>query len=111
LTYGKITPTDIDGFLDFGNKLFVFIEVKYGDAALPTGQRLALERICDACQKAGIVSVVAIASHDSATQDIDVAGAMVTRYRYDGKWQNFKPGDGYTVRQFIDRMREFARLT
>ena len=45
LRFGKITPTDIDGFLDFGNNVYVFIETKHGDAPLPYGQKLALERL------------------------------------------------------------------
>ena len=28
LRYGRITPTDIDAFMEFGNKAFVFIEAK-----------------------------------------------------------------------------------
>lgn len=38
LRYGRITPTDIDGFLDFGGRAFVFIELKHGDVpAMPLG--------------------------------------------------------------------------
>lgn len=49
LRYGKITPTDIDGFLDFGDQLFVVVEGKHAGSAIQTGQRLALERLVDAC--------------------------------------------------------------
>ena len=41
LRFGKISPTDIDGFLDFGNSLFIFVEMKHGDARIPYGQKLA----------------------------------------------------------------------
>lgn len=49
LRWGKITPTDIDGFLEFGDRLFVFIEHKFGGAAVVGGQRLAIQRLVDAC--------------------------------------------------------------
>ena len=48
LRFGKISPTDIDGFLDFGNSLFIFVEMKHGDTRIPYGQKLALTRLCDA---------------------------------------------------------------
>ena len=47
LRWGKISPTDIDGFIEIGNEKFIFIECKYGDSELPTGQRIALERLVD----------------------------------------------------------------
>lgn len=98
LRYGTITPTDIDGFLDFGGKLFVFLEVKYGAAVLPTGQRLALERLCDACWRAGIEAAVLVARHDTDT-DVEVADCTVSEIRYNGRWESSRKR---TVRQTID---------
>ena len=37
LRWGKITPTDIDSFLDFGNKACVFIESKFKGKPLAVG--------------------------------------------------------------------------
>jgi len=51
LRYDTITPTDIDGFIDFGNKVFVIMEFKHSDAPLPYGQRLALKRLCDSIKR------------------------------------------------------------
>lgn len=45
LTYGKITPTDIDAFIDFNDKIFIIIEAKGKGVPVPTGQRIALERM------------------------------------------------------------------
>ena len=87
LRYGNITPTDIDGFLDFGNRLFVFIETKSGDTELPYGQRLAIERLCDACQDGGVASVAIVARHNEPPEnDIIVADSQVDEYRWHGKW-------------------------
>jgi hypothetical protein len=86
LRFGKITPTDIDGFIDFGGKLFVFIEAKYGEAQLSFGQRLALERLVDACHRPpDRHSILFLVRHDSE-KDIDLAEARVTNVRIDGVW-------------------------
>ena len=37
IKYGNITPTDIDGGFEKQNEVFVFFEMKYGDAEMPTG--------------------------------------------------------------------------
>lgn len=47
LKYGKIMPTNIDGFLEFGNKVFVLIELKFKETKMPFGQKLCFERMCD----------------------------------------------------------------
>lgn len=82
LRYKNITPTDIDGFIDFGNKKFVFIETKFKGAKLPYGQKLALKRLCDSCNKD---AVLIVAEHET-DGDIDVGGCFVREYRYKNKW-------------------------
>jgi hypothetical protein len=100
LRYGTKMPMDIDAFMDFGGKAFVFIEAKYGDAPLPLGQRLALERLCDAIDN-GIESYVLVARHTAPSRvDVDLATALVTEYRSRGKWRNTK--EPHTVREFLD---------
>jgi len=87
LRFGKITPTDIDAFLDFGNRLFVFVECKYGESKMPYGQQLAFERIVDACHVfSKRLSVGFVVQHWSQG-DIDYAGTIVQKYRYQGKWR------------------------
>ena len=99
LRFGKITPTDIDGFLDFGNNVYVFIETKHGDAPLPYGQKLALERLCDTCTNAGKASVVLVGHHET-DGDIDVATLPVSLLRMKGKWR--KPNKNMTIREAIE---------
>lgn len=105
LRFGKITPTDIDGFLDFDNRIFIFLEIKRGAALPPYGQRLALERLCDTCEKAGKSSLVLIASHN-AVGDIDAANLPVVLIRRKGEWR--KPRRAMTVRQGIDEFLAWA---
>lgn len=88
MKFGKITPTDIDGFIDFHNLGFVFLEYKLTDAEMPTGQRLSYERLADVIEKGGGDPVVFQCSHEhfNPEEDIDGANAKVVRMYYKGKW-------------------------
>lgn len=86
LSFGKITPTDLDAFIDFGNKLFVFVEAKYNGAQVPYGQKLAIERLCDACHNPPLRYSVAFITSHKDKGDIDFANTVVTEYRWNGKW-------------------------
>lgn len=105
LRFGAITPTDIDAFCDFKNRLFVFIESKFGDSSPPYGQMLALERLCDACCADGRVAVVLLLKHQAKEgEDIDFAALPVTRYRLAGKW--LYPKEPINCKQAIDKLLE-----
>jgi len=101
LRFGKITPTDIDGFVDFQNRAFVLFEIKHGTTPMPYGQRLGYERLADACEKSGIRTLVIVAHHDvAAPKDIDVAVLPVTQVRFQGQWK--KPNVPHTVRSAFE---------
>jgi hypothetical protein len=103
LRYGKITPTDIDGFMEFGDRTFIFIELKFGDAVLKYGQKLAMERLCDACESDQRTSIALVARYNTQGEDaVDVAPLPVSEYRINRKWH--KPKNGITVRQAIDQI-------
>jgi hypothetical protein len=107
LLFGKnntITPTDIDGLIEYENKGFIFIEAKYGKTDIPYGQKLALQRLVDNLKKQ---SILFVARHNS-DGDIDMANAIVTEYYYQGGWREFdRP---FTLKQcidaFIDRLNK-----
>jgi hypothetical protein len=104
LRYGKITPTDIDGFMDFGNEAFVFLELKHAGAELPRGQRLALSRLCDACRPS-VPSIVFVAEHENTPPDeIDGGNARVVEIYHGGKWA--PPRRALTLREAVDIFRE-----
>lgn len=85
LRFGKITPTDIDAFIEVGNEIFIFMESKHGYSPLPFGQKLALERLVDACFLAGKEAYLLLLSHDTKS-DIDFAECPVVQCRYRRKW-------------------------
>jgi hypothetical protein len=99
-----ITPTDIDGLLDFGGKLFVFLELKLKGTNLPYGQRLALERVCDGLAGPQVLSVVLVAGHNTPTgQEIRAAEATVVEYRWRQEWNH--PKREINVRQAIEKIK------
>lgn len=88
LRWGSICPTDIDLCVEFGGKLFVIAEAKFGDAQISKGQGLALERLTDAIHNPskGIHAVAFLVSHKDSG-DIDMGKTVVTKYRYNNRWQ------------------------
>lgn len=106
LRYGKITPTDIDGFMDFGDRLFVVIEGKHAGAALQTGQRMALERLVDACHNPPRrIAVCLIVDHyEGQSEDVDYARCTVRAMRWNGKWTQ-PMQRGISLRQAIDKLK------
>ena len=85
LLFGNITPTDIDGLIEYHGKAYIFIETKLGNASLPNGQRLALERLADDLTKVKpTLLIVAMHNAINPDDDIDVATAIVAEYRFKG---------------------------
>lgn len=101
LKIGSIYPTDIDGFIDFKNKLFIFIEIKHGNSELKGGQKLAIERLCDSCQSDKRDSFALVAFHES-NNDIDVSRAIVKTIRHRYQWKTMKKS--ITVKQAITQL-------
>jgi hypothetical protein len=106
LRFGDITPTDIDGFIEYHNKCFVFYEAKHVTAPeMERGQRWAFERLCDALQEAKREAIYIIFEHNiPADKEIDFAVCEVRSYRYKGEWKY--PTKTVTVKHMTDRFIE-----
>ena len=106
IKYGNITPTDIDGFFEKEDKVFVFFELKHGDAKVPAGQKLALTRLVDALTKAGKKAVLFVASHNTADpyDDVIAKDAIVTAVYFNGMWHS----GGDTLKNMTDRFMKWA---
>jgi hypothetical protein len=103
LRWEKITPTDIDGYVEFGGKLSIFIEIKLEGYSPSPGQRLALERLCDLNK---VPACVLIANHKKPIDDqpIPAHPLPVQEYYWKGKWQaTRKP---MNIKQCIDELRK-----
>jgi hypothetical protein len=109
LLYGKVTPSDIDGIIDFAGKLFVIIELKFSGAPFLYGQRLCLERVCDGLQNQKSDAVLFVATHSVPVEDeVDASVCLVSEYRWHGKWHT--PKDRVTLRAAIDMTRKFRNI-
>jgi len=111
LRYRNITPTDIDGLIEYHNKAYILIEIKYGDAELPNGQKLALKRLTDDLESSGKPTLFIIASHQTSNcnNDIDVAKTIVSQYRFKKEW--YETHDiKITTRQLIDIFHSNIRI-
>lgn len=104
LRFGTITPTDIDGLIEYHNQAYVLIETKYGKAPMPYGQRLALERLTDDLEKSGKPTLCIISSHleHNYEKDIDTAHTQVTEYRLKKEWITIDTDLKITVRKLIE---------
>lgn len=109
LRFNKITPTDLDGFIDFDNRLFIFMEGKFIGTPVLFGQGLSIDRLCDATHNPPHrYSFAIIADHcHPVTEDIDFACMTVRTIRQNGKWAPplYQP---LTLRAAIDRMVAFV---
>jgi len=104
MRWKNITPTDLDMFIDFGNKLFVFGETKLVGSPLSLGQRLSLERLCVACQSVGIDSMALFTEHNSHGEEIIMSETIVKEWFYKNKWRT--PRSATTCNQAIEAMRK-----
>lgn len=111
INYGNLSPTDVDGFLEIKNKLFVFLEFKNENAPpIGYGQRTALERVVDALHQSGKVSLAVIGQHNTAhTEIVNGAASKALEVRWQGQWVSLK-GDGYTVRDCVNRAMSYTFL-
>ena len=62
--YGTITPTDIDGMIDYHNSVLVLFEAKLAGKDVPTGQRVALERLIQDAARANKHGIAMIIEHN-----------------------------------------------
>ena len=103
LRYGTITATDVDALMEFGNKLFVWVEFKLEGVGMPMGQKLAFQRASTAINRAGIPSYVLLAEHNTPVHvDIQAAECQVISVF---RSKNWKPrADRLTVKEFVDNL-------
>ena len=58
-----ITPTDIDGLIDYGGRAFIYLEGKVLGVDLLKGQKMAIENLVKSHWKAGHPSIAIIYVH------------------------------------------------
>ena len=101
---GKKMPTDIDGLIEYQNKAYLLMEIKYGDKEIPIGQRIALERMAHDFDRLGKKTSVILIEHHIHDTNKQVPVAMCrVREIYDVKAKRWRqPKKELTAKQAVD---------
>lgn len=102
LQVGKIYPSDIDFIWEIDNEFLIIGEVKTKDIAIPTGQKLLLERLITSWEETGKKGTAIRVSNRVEKGDIILKDCVVTDVFMGGKWHHIaKPKD---VNSFIKKL-------
>lgn len=108
LTMGKITPTDLDGLIEYQNKCFILFEYKVEGTQMPLGQSLALTRLIDALNLSK-PSILILATHNHpTTEDIDAAEALVGGVYGSKGWMEKKIWENKTIKQIVNKFLRYV---
>ena len=111
LRYNKITPTDIDAFLDFGGLGYVVIEAKGIGVPVPTGQSIALERLLLKLSEPPSLAIVIIAEtpDGSMEDDVDLGACEVREVWHVKNGLKLRSNElGATVKEIVDRFKSWV---
>lgn len=103
----NITPTDIDGLIDYNGKAFIILEGKYGDAEIPKGQRMALENLANAMVDGNKQVTVIVFRHNinDVNEDVKVSEQSVTQVYFERKWFTITTKN---VLEVIDKFEKYC---
>ena len=103
----NITPTDVDGLIEYNGNVFIMLEGKYGDAELPKGQRMALENLANAILDGNKKVVIIVYRHyiENSNKDVIVSEQFVSDVYFDRKWNKIS---GFNVLQTIERFENYC---
>jgi len=107
-----ITPTDIDGLIDYNGNAFFYMECKhedrYFDAGLDIGQRKAIENMVNSHIKAGHKAIAIIFIHNCNPGELIIAKDMIVKEVYfEHKWKT--PKSNWTVINAIDWFEGYCK--
>ena len=101
LIFKNVTPTDIDGLIEFNNCIYILMEAKYLKDELPPGQERALINLVDTIFESSKKGLLIIAIHNKQPkEDIPFYACRVTRYRSRKSW--YSPKRKMTIKNIID---------
>lgn len=101
-TFGKCSPTDIDGYLEIRYH-FAFVEIKRKGTEIRHGQRAAIERAVECITLAGRPAIFLICDHEISDPLIQIdAAATVVRQVYEPGTPKCGAKPGHTLRQALE---------
>ena len=106
MQYGNCSPTDIDLSMDFKGEVFFFIELKWGHATLPLGQRIHLEHLVNGLREGGKLAYAIHARHDTPRGDVIVGSDAVVKQCYYGRDHGWEKKEEVKLHEFIKKKHE-----
>lgn len=106
MRWGNITPTDIDGVIEYHNIGWVWIEVKGANIAVPRGQKLAMERFVVDVSNGNKQGVAIVSTHheNDANKNILLSKCDVSEYFWSEKKKWAAPRYECNVLYFVSRI-------
>jgi len=113
-----ISPTDIDGSLEYRGIFNITLELKYGDNDIVPAQDYAFRNQTNSLNRGGYNggAYIIVANHEhKTTDDIDAGGAIVRKlYVYDmlenkGRWKWLKEKQ-LSVNQVVDKLMKYHNI-
>jgi len=102
-----ITPTDIDGYIEYNGVAFLFMEGKHKNAAECYGQKLAFKHLVDAINGTEKIACAIVYIHETHSyEDVDVSTCLVSEVYWKGMWFS---ENKRTVIEFIESFEQYAR--
>lgn len=99
-----ITPTDIDGLIDYNGNAFILLECKLEGKEIETGQKRAIENIINAFVESGRKACCLLFVHNTNPDDIIIAKDCIVReVYYEGKWHFYNT---HTVLYYVNEFEK-----
>ena len=103
MQYGNITPSDLDGYIEYKDKGWVWVEAKVAGAEVPIGQRLAMERFCNDMGMAHKHAIAMVVEHSTEPwEDVHLRDCIVRELYWNGERRWRKPYRRITAKQATD---------
>jgi len=103
----RITPTDIDGFIDYAGNAFVYLDAKLEGKDLSTGQRIAYEHIVNSHSKAKNVACAIIFRHNVPADEMILAHEKYVDTYYLGDGWKTPSEENTTLLRFIEKLETY----
>ena len=99
-----IGMTDVDGLIEYKDRAYVFLEMKYREKDVPIGQKLALERLVKDSEKAGKLAIAIVAEHEvyDCNEPVFVKNCVVREVYYSKEKVWRPPKHIVTVQEMVD---------
>jgi hypothetical protein len=104
-----ITPTDLDGIIDYRGNAFIIIECKLEYKEIDLGQKMAIENLINSLSEAGKMAICYIIRHNLPSEKIIIAkDCLVSDSYFQGKWRYYT--DRKTLLNYIISFEKFCKI-